>query len=45
MTSNGKILRGLFENEKLKPANMRTSQGNIHKFGSIKAKYECRSKA
>ena len=29
MTLDGKILRGLFEHERLKPANIRTSQGNI----------------
>ena len=28
MTLDGKILRGLFEHERLKPANKRTSQGN-----------------
>ena len=30
MTLDGKILRSLFEHEKLKPAIIRTSQGNIH---------------
>ena len=29
MTLDGKILRGLFEHEKLKPANIRTNQHNI----------------
>ena len=29
MTLNGRILRGLFEHERLKPANLRTSQENI----------------
>ena len=29
MTLDGKILRGLFEHERLKPANIRTSQGNM----------------
>ena len=29
MTLDGKILRGLFEHERLKPPNIRTSQGNI----------------
>ena len=29
MTLDEKILRGLFEHEKLKPANRRTSQGNV----------------
>ena len=30
MMLDGKILRGLFEHERLKPANIRTSQGNVH---------------
>ena len=30
MTLGGRILRGLFEHESLKPTNIRTSQGNIH---------------
>ena len=30
MTLNSRILRGLFEHERLKPANIRTSQGNVH---------------
>ena len=29
MTLDGRILRGLFEHERLKPANIRTSQGNV----------------
>ena len=29
MTLDGKILRGLFEHERLKPATIRTSQGNV----------------
>ena len=29
MTLDGKILRGLFEHERLKPASIRTSQGNV----------------
>ena len=29
MTLDGKILRGLFEHERVKPANIRTSQGNM----------------
>ena len=29
MTLDGKILRGLFEHERLKPANIRTSQGTF----------------
>ena len=30
MTLDGKILRGLFEHERLKPASIGTSQGNVH---------------
>ena len=29
MTLDGKILRGLFEHERLKPVNIRMSQGNV----------------
>ena len=29
MTLDGKIFRGLFEHERLKPAIIRTSQGNV----------------
>ena len=29
MALDGKILRGLFEHERLKPANIRTGQGNV----------------
>ena len=29
MTLKGKILRGHFEHERLKPSNIRTSQGNV----------------
>ena len=29
MTLDGKILRGLFEHERLKPAIIRTRQGNV----------------
>ena len=29
MTLDGKILRGLFEHERLKPANIRMSKGNV----------------
>ena len=36
MTLDGRILRGLFEHERLKPAYIRISQGNIQKFGSLK---------
>ena len=36
MTLDGKILRGLFEHERLKPANIRTSQGNIQNSAQLK---------
>ena len=29
MTLDGKILRGIFEHERLKPAIIRTNQGNV----------------
>ena len=35
MTLDGKILRGLFEHERLKPATIRTSQGNIHSLPQL----------
>ena len=38
MTLDCKILRGLFEHERLKPANIRTSQGNVQKPCTIKKK-------
>ena len=34
MTLDGKILRGLFEHERLKPANIRTSQGNVQNLAN-----------
>ena len=36
MTLDGKILRGLFEHDRLKPTNMRTSQGNMHNLAHLK---------
>ena len=36
MTLDGRILRGLFEHERLKPATIRTSQGNIHSLAQLK---------
>ena len=36
MTSDGKILRGLFEHERLKLANIRTSQGNVQNLAQLK---------
>ena len=36
MTLDGRILRGLFEHERSKPTNIRTSQGNIQKLAQLK---------
>ena len=36
MTVDGKILRGLFKNERLKPANLRTNQGNVQNLTQLK---------
>ena len=36
MTLDGKILRGLFEHERLKPANIRTSQEHIKNLVQLK---------
>ena len=36
MTLDGKILRGLFECERLKPANIRTNQRNVQTLAQLK---------
>ena len=36
MTLDGKILRVLFEHEKLKPAMLRTSEGNAGNLSQLK---------
>ena len=36
MTLDGRILRGLFEHERLKSTNIRTSQGNVQNFAQLK---------
>ena len=36
MTLGGKLLRGLFEHERLKHANMRTGQGNVQNLAQLK---------
>ena len=36
MTLDGKILRGLFEHKRLKPAIIRTSQGNVQNLFQLK---------
>ena len=35
MILDGRILRGLFEHERLKHANIRTSQGNVQNLGGL----------
>ena len=36
MTLDGKLLRGLFEHERLKPAVIRTNQGNVMNLSKLK---------
>ena len=36
MTLDGKILRGLFEHERLKPNNIRMGQGNVQNLAQLK---------
>ena len=36
MTLDGRILRGLSEHERLKPAIIRTSQGNVQNLAELK---------
>ena len=36
MTLDGKILRGLFEHERLKPANIRTNQRNVQNLAELR---------
>ena len=36
MSLDGKILRGLFKHERLKPAIIRTSQGNVYNLPQLK---------
>ena len=36
MTLYGRILRGLFEQERLKPTNIRMSQGSIQNLAQLK---------
>ena len=36
MTLDGRILRGHFEHESLKPTNIRTSQGNVRNLAQLK---------
>ena len=36
MKLDGKILKGLFKHERLKPANIRTNQGNVQNLVQLK---------
>ena len=36
MTLDGRILSGLFKNERLKPANIRMNQGNVQNVAKLK---------
>ena len=36
MTLDRKILRGLFKHERLKPATLRTSEGNVNNLAKLK---------
>ena len=36
MTLDGKILRGFFEHERLKPAIIRTNQGNVKNLADLR---------
>ena len=36
MTLHGKILQGLFKRERLKPAALRTSKGNVNNLAKLK---------
>ena len=36
MTLDGKILRRLFKNERLKPTNIKTSQSNVQNLAQLK---------
>ena len=36
MTLDGKIPRGLFKHERLKPAILRTSEGNVNTLSQLK---------
>ena len=36
LTSDGKLYRGLFKHERLKPANIRINQGNVQNLAQLK---------
>ena len=39
ITLDGKLLRGLFKHERLKPAVIRTNQGNVTNLSKLKQGY------
>ena len=43
MTIDGKMLRGLFEHERLKPAMIRSDKGNVNTLLAIKKSHELRN--
>ena len=36
MTLDGKVMQGLFKHERLKPATLRTSEGNVNNLAKLK---------
>ena len=44
MTLDGVMLRGIFDHERLRPAIVRTNQGNINNLAKLKQSYEHRNK-
>ena len=36
MTLDGKILRGIFEHKRLRPAMIKTNQGNVHNLADLR---------
>ena len=36
MTLDGKILQGIFEHERLNPATLRTTEGNVNNLAKLK---------
>ena len=43
MTIDGKLLRGLFEHERLKPAMLKTDKGNVNTLSALKESNEFRN--
>ena len=44
MTLDGLMLRGIFEHKRLKPAVIRTNQGNVNNLAELKPSHEHRIK-